>query len=317
MINAVRNTVLSVLNKNNYGYISPSDFNLFAKQAQMEIFEEYFSNYNKVINAENTRTSGTGYADLNKPIEETMESFSVTSFLSQYAGNIFYAPSVLTTGDDFYMINKVLCYPTILDTGTNTSVVVNQLVDSTAQFTTLGIVAKDIVVNTTTGAVSRVVSVSSNTVIVLADDIFTATPNNYAIIDASVFKQVERVSLSKISLLLNSNLTSPNNLFPAYSQENNKLTVYPDTLITKGQVEAQYFRHPKDPKWTYISLSGGEPVFDQSQPDYQDFELPLEDEYKLVTKILEYCGMSIRESEVTQFGMIQQQHEEPTFSQQQ
>jgi hypothetical protein len=75
MINAVRNTVLSVLNKNNYGYISPSDFNLFAKQAQMEIFEEYFSNYNKVVNAENTRTSGTGYADLNKPIEETMESF--------------------------------------------------------------------------------------------------------------------------------------------------------------------------------------------------------------------------------------------------
>jgi hypothetical protein len=57
-------------------------------------------------------------------------------------------------------------------------------------------------------------------------------------------------------------------------------------------------------------LSGGEPVFDQSQPDYQDFELPFEDEYKLVTKILEYCGMSIRESEVTQFGMIQEQQQQ-------
>ena len=49
MINEVRNTVLSVLNKNNYGYISPSDFNLFAENAQMEIFEEYFKNYNKAI----------------------------------------------------------------------------------------------------------------------------------------------------------------------------------------------------------------------------------------------------------------------------
>ena len=50
MINSVRNTVLSVLNKNNYGYISPSDFNLFALNAQMEIFEGYFDAYNKIIN---------------------------------------------------------------------------------------------------------------------------------------------------------------------------------------------------------------------------------------------------------------------------
>jgi hypothetical protein len=64
-------------------------------------------------------------------------------------------------------------------------------------------------------------------------------------------------------------------------------------------------------------LIDGSPAFDQSQPDYQDFELPTEDEYKLVTKILEYCGMSIRETEVTQFGMTQQAHEQPTFSVQQ
>ena len=58
MINSVRNTVLSVLNKNNYGYISPSDFNLYAKQAQLEVYEEYFSNINKAVNMENARMSG-------------------------------------------------------------------------------------------------------------------------------------------------------------------------------------------------------------------------------------------------------------------
>ena len=310
MINSVRNTVLSILNKNNYGYISPSDFNLYAKQAQMEIFEEYFSNYNKTVNAENTRTSGTGYADQNKPIEETLEWFSVTKFLSQYAGNVFYSPSQVTTGDTFYMINKVLCYPSILDTGSNTSVVASQLVDSGGLFTTLEIVAGDIVVNTTTGAVARVVSVLSNTAISITANIFLTFPVGYAIIDASVFKQADRVSLSKISLLLNSNLTPPNSLFPSYTQESDKLTVYPSSILTKGQVEAQYFRHPQDPKWTYISLSGGEPVFDQSQLDYQDFELPLEDEFKLATKILQYCGISIREMEVAQFGMVQEQQQQ-------
>ena len=41
MINEVRNAVMAVINKNNYGYISPSDFNLFAEQAQLDIFEDY------------------------------------------------------------------------------------------------------------------------------------------------------------------------------------------------------------------------------------------------------------------------------------
>ena len=55
MINSVRNTVLAIINKNNYGYISPSDFNLFAKQAQLDLFDEYFINYNQQINEEGFR----------------------------------------------------------------------------------------------------------------------------------------------------------------------------------------------------------------------------------------------------------------------
>jgi hypothetical protein len=99
MINSVRNTVLSVLNKNNYGYISPSDFNLYAKQAQMELFEEYFSQYNKIINMENSRLSGTSYADIGKVTQEAIEIFSTTSTLTQVspATNRFYLPSVSTT----------------------------------------------------------------------------------------------------------------------------------------------------------------------------------------------------------------------------
>ena len=83
MINSVRNTVLSILNKNNYGYISPSDFNLLALQAQMELFDELFSGYNKVINMENSRMSGTDYADIGKSSAEVLESFLVNNFLKQ------------------------------------------------------------------------------------------------------------------------------------------------------------------------------------------------------------------------------------------
>ena len=323
MINEVRNTVLSILNKNNYGYISPSDFNLFAEQAQMELYEEMFSAYNKIIHMENMRysmrtlTSGTDYADLKRTYEEAMELFNVTNPLSHFAGSVFFLPSFSTTGDNYYMMTKVICYPTILDSGSNTSVVSFQLVDSGATFTAAGIVPGDVVVNTTTRAFASVVQVSSNTAILLDKNIFTTTPVNFLILRALDAVEAEKVTQSKSTLLNTSLLTAPSSLFPAYTQQADVLTISPVTYKTPGQVIANYFRYPFAPKWTYVSISGGNPVFDQSQPDYQDFELSEDYVYKLATKILEYAGMSIRESEVVQFGMTQQAHEQPTFSVQQ
>lgn len=107
MINSVRNTVLSVLNKNNYGFLSPSDFNLFAKQAQMEIFTEVFEEYNKAINKENARTSGSDYADMSQAIEECIDTFSKTVTLTNIGNNLFDAPQG-ATGYDYYKINNVL-----------------------------------------------------------------------------------------------------------------------------------------------------------------------------------------------------------------
>ena len=116
---------------------------------------------------------------------------------------------------------------------------------------------------------------------------------------------VERVNESKINLLNSSLLTAPSEEFPAYvfqptpspaSNLSNSLRVYPNTIV--GNLTLQYIRYPKDPKWTYSSLTLGEPIFDQSQPDYQDFELPLSDYDELVTRILKYSGLSIRELDI-------------------
>ena len=103
MIDSVRTTVLAVLNKNNYGYLSPMDFNLYAKQAQLEIFENLFYNYNSQINLENLRKSGSEYANISKGILEDIDIFSKVSTLT-YSVDTFALPS------DYYFINKVLCY---------------------------------------------------------------------------------------------------------------------------------------------------------------------------------------------------------------
>jgi hypothetical protein len=312
MINSVRNTVQGVLNKNNYGYISPQDFNLYAKQAQMEIFEEYFTAYNKVINMENGRMAGTDYADIEQPLAEVLEYFLISNFLvpvvtpSGFTVNQFFAPSLVTLGNDYYMINKLLCYNTKKISGSTSATVVNQLVDTTVNFITAGVVYGDIVVNLTTLDSAEVMAVASATVLDLSSNIFLANGQDYSIY-SSVGVDAEKVSVGKITMLNNSMLTAPSTIFPAYTlNEAGIITTYPNSIKGYGAVNATYFRYPLDPKWTYITLASGEPLFDQSQPDYQDFELPLEEEYKLAQKILQYCGMTIRETEVVQYALGQE-----------
>lgn len=323
MINSVRNTVLSVLNKNNYGYLSPNDFNLFAKQAQLETYEEYFSNYNKTVNAENARTSGSDYADINKAIAETVESFLVSDFLIPKFGynysslNKYYIPSLTTTGNEAYMINKVLYYKNKIIESQNTAIYVNGIVDNTVDFYTLGISVGDIIVNLSTLRSSFVTYILSDITLELNDDIFLTTGEYYAIYSKSDISEVEKVSDGKISLLNSSSITTPSAIYPAYSIIGDVMNAYPSDINLYGMINAIYFRYPKEPKWTYVTLSSGVAVFDQSQPDYQDFEMPQEDEFKLVMKILQYAGMSIRELSVAQFAIAQEQHEQPTFSQQQ
>ncbi len=310
MINTVRNTVLSVLNKNNYGYLSPSDFNLFSKQAQMDIFESYFYQYNYQINKENKRSSGTGYADITKGLEEVIDEFSKTDYLRYSNANKFFLPSATTTGEDYYLINKILAYQTFRVNGAITSVSANQLVDLTATFTAT-VAIGDVVVNTTTYSSAEVTAIVSDTVLSLDGDIFTSLPGDYSIF-SSVQNEAERVSHSKITMLNSSPFTAPSEIFPVYTEESGAASIFPKKMKNDGQVLAQYIRYPKEPKWTYIVLANGEPAFDASQSDYQDFELPLDDEVTLVTKILQYAGISIREASVSQFANGEEQKENQT-----
>lgn len=205
---------MSILNKDNNGYITPEEFNSFAKQAQLEIFTQYFFDFknSKVSDYKGEYTSG--YSDITKQIDQTIDYFSENVPL------VYNAPSQTFAMPSGWFLLNALYY--------------NQ-------------------------------------------------------------KQVEHADQLKIYNLLQSNLTSPSELYPAYVLQGNSITVYPLTIISG--VETYYVRYPYDPKWTY-TLVNGSPLFNQSAGDYQDFELTPSDFPKLVVKICEYAGTSIREQEV-------------------
>jgi hypothetical protein len=309
-INEVRNTVLAIANKNNYGYISPSDFNLYAKQAQLDLFEDYFYSYNNWINKQNARMSGTGYADIIKGLVEVMDSFSDSRFLvNNGINNVYGLPP------DYYLINKLYYYSDPLFTGDNTAVVANQLIDSAAVgWTTIPAGSPtppigSIVVNTATFAEAYITGVINSTTLTLSADIFTVIGNDYVIYNNTKIKEVERVNQSKIFYLTNSMLTAPTTSYPAYVLEGNGATVYPSTITQRAAIRTQYIRYPLDPRWTWITLSVGEPQFDPSQPDFQEFELPESDEPTLIAKICQYVGIEIREAEVYNFGKTEEGNE--------
>jgi hypothetical protein len=81
--------------------------------------------------------------------------------------------------------NANVPYPAPSASGTNTSVAVGALVDSAATFNTKNVKTGDIVYNTTDGTAATVISVVSQTTLLLNADIFTATSKAFVVYAAS------------------------------------------------------------------------------------------------------------------------------------
>ena len=71
-IDTVYQKVLAIANKEQRGYITPQEFNLFADNAQKEIFEQYFYDLNQF---KRVPGNNTGYADMVANLEEKISLF--------------------------------------------------------------------------------------------------------------------------------------------------------------------------------------------------------------------------------------------------
>jgi hypothetical protein len=70
-VNTVYTTVLSILNKEQRGYLTPYEFNQIATQVQLEIFEKFFEDYNQYIRMPKTSVEFASRMD------HIMEEFQV------------------------------------------------------------------------------------------------------------------------------------------------------------------------------------------------------------------------------------------------
>ena len=111
MINEVRNAVMFILNKDNNWYLTPSEFNSFARFAQIEIFEDTFHKVNEWNSKRNVRgnvrQSNSGIADITKHVTEDIEFFVKLQAMTYNAG-VFEKPSdIYSMVDVIYSNNSV------------------------------------------------------------------------------------------------------------------------------------------------------------------------------------------------------------------
>ena len=108
MINVDRiyQRVLTLANKEQRGYITPQEFNIFANQAQMDIFEQYFYDLNQFLR---TPGNNTVHADMVDILEEKISVFesSRTLIINGSVGSLaalgdFYRLSSISSGNTFF-----------------------------------------------------------------------------------------------------------------------------------------------------------------------------------------------------------------------
>jgi|TARA_R100000479_G_C6375428_1_gene198817 hypothetical protein len=104
-VNTVYKSVLSILNKEQRGFLTPDEFNKLAKQAQLNLLELAFAEYNKFLSMDNLGRINAGYADLPEKIKEKIEVFYATSTLS---GPPYSLPSNVFKLIDVNMLDKTL-----------------------------------------------------------------------------------------------------------------------------------------------------------------------------------------------------------------
>jgi hypothetical protein len=90
-VDTVYQRVLAILNKEQRGYVTPQEFNLFANQAQMDIFEQYFYDINQFGRLPGNDTE---YSDMLSVLNEKISLFEKESTLT-YSGSRFQVPSDL------------------------------------------------------------------------------------------------------------------------------------------------------------------------------------------------------------------------------
>jgi hypothetical protein len=120
-------------------------------------------------------------------------------------------------------------------------------------------------------------------------------------------KEVQYVQPNELLELNLSPITKPSVYWPVYTYKNFKITVSPNTIQTG--ISCTYIRKPLDPKWNFTSTPLTNFQYVYTPVGSQDFELHPTEQVSLITRILLYSGIVIKDPQIVQAAAQQVQME--------
>ena len=125
---------------------------------------------------------------------------------------------------------------------------------------------------------------------------------------------IQRLQPSEFVDIQKSDLTAPSINFPVYLYENNKLFISPSTIdgaVATEVVTVDFLRKPKNIQWAFSTGVGQSYVFNsQAGGGSVNFELSSTEQVSVITRILLYAGIVIRDPQVIQVAAQQIQQQE-------
>ena len=112
-VNKVYRVVLAILNKEQRGYLTPDQFNRLGRQAQLDLFEKSFYDYNRQLTKRNIQGVNSEYGDIADNIEEKIDLFAKSSGLTLVSSGTYSAPADLyrtiqiTTSNGLTEVEKI------------------------------------------------------------------------------------------------------------------------------------------------------------------------------------------------------------------
>jgi hypothetical protein len=94
-VDKVYKTVLSILNKESRGFLTPDEFNKIGEQVQLDILDQNFYEYNRAVIKHNAGRAVQDYGNIPEKIEQKLDPFFKTS-------NLALTASAITLPSDLY-----------------------------------------------------------------------------------------------------------------------------------------------------------------------------------------------------------------------
>ena len=282
-VDTVYQRVLAILNKEQRGYVTPQEFNLFANQAQMDLFEQYFYDINQFGRMHGNDTE---FSDMLNILNEKIDIFEVTAAMT-YAGANWSAPADLyRIGTLIYndieveRINKneflyINASPLLKPTDTRPI-----FVSSTAGYKVYG----SLILRTSTAKLNGAIT-ASTTIVIASANSSIAVGDKVTGVGISGVIVVTGINADGITITISSPQTLTNGTVLTFT------TPAPTQLISAG-VTCNYIKRPATAVWGYTTVNGAALYNSTSSID---FPLHESEETELVVKILEFASLSIRD----------------------